>query len=220
MEYIREIQPVYGGALGELQRDGLERGLPMIPPETARLLTVLLRIAKPERILEIGCCEGFSAALMVDCLQTGGHLTTIDRYGIMIERAKRNFERLGLTDRVTLLEGDAQELLGGIDGTFDVIFMDAAKGQYIQFLPHCMRLLKVGGVLIADDVLQNGNVARDRLDVPRRQRTIHTRMNDFLSAVCNAPELETCIVPIGDGLTISYKKSDTVDSAGREDFAQ
>ncbi len=205
-QFLLSVQPYFDGVLGEIQRDALKKNMPIIPPETARLLCTLLSIKRPERILEIGCAIGFSAGLMSRYITEDGHITTIDRYELMINQAKKNFERLKITDKVTLLEGDAAEILPTLNDSFDVIFLDAAKGQYIQFLPECLRLLKEGGLFIADDVLFDGTVAWDRSLVPRRQRTIHQRLRAFLKEVADNPCLETTILPVGGGVLISHKK--------------
>lgn len=205
ISYINEISPMPDGVLGDIQKEGLKNNMPIIPLETAGFISSLLSIIRPESILEIGCAIGFSAGLMSRYLAENGHITTIDRYDIMIKEAKINFKKLGIEDKVTLLEGDAMEILSSMEGSFDFIFLDAAKGQYINMLPHCLRLLKAGGVMVADDCFQNGNIAKSRLSVQRRQRTIHTRMRVFLETVCNTRGLNTSLIPIGDGIALIHK---------------
>ena len=205
-EYIDEMQPYCGGKLGELQQQAYEEGLPIIHNDVARLLAVLLEMTKPKYILEIGMAVGFSASFMCGYLREGGHLTTIDRYPIMIEAAKENFKRMGVEDKVTMKIGHAEEVLAEMEGTFDFIFMDAAKGKYIEFLPHCLRMLRPGGLIVADDVLQDGRVAQKYEEIPRRQRTIHKRMNEFLTEISNRPDLTSSILTIGDGVAIIRKK--------------
>ncbi|MCL2617899.1 MAG: O-methyltransferase [Defluviitaleaceae bacterium] len=203
--YINDVQPLCAGVLGEIQREAMVRGLPVIPPEVARFVSTLLAIRPCQRALEIGCAVGFSAALISSCMGEGGHVTTIDRYDEMIARARENFRRLGIEDRITLLEGDARDILPELTGPYDFIFMDAAKGQYPVFFPHCLRMLAPGGILLADNVLQGGRTAADRFEIPRRQRTTHTRMRALLHEVTHAPGLESSIVPIGDGLLLVCK---------------
>ncbi len=215
-EFLRTIHPMYGGLLGEIQKEAYENEVPIIPLETARLLTVLLKMQKPTHILEIGTAVGFSSSLMSLYLEEGGTITTIDRFEVMIKQAKDNIKRMGLCDTITLLEGDANDILPTLDQKYDVIFMDAGKGQYIHFLPHCLRLLNVGGILIADDVLQAGTIAHSRTDIPRRQRTIHKRLNEFLQAITHMKGLETSIIPIGDGVSISYKIDESCEAFGEE----
>ncbi|MCL2616508.1 MAG: O-methyltransferase [Defluviitaleaceae bacterium] len=204
-KYLDEIQPLCKGALGELQAKAMHDGLPIIPPTVVRFISTLLSIHKCGNILEIGCAVGFSAAIMSQFLSDGGHITTIDRYDIMIAKARENFRKLGLEDKITLLEGDARDILPTLSGSYDFIFLDAAKGQYQLFFRECIRLLRPGGVLLADNVLQGGRTAANRYEIARRQRTTHTRMRAMLHEACNTPGLEASIVPIGDGLLLVCK---------------
>ncbi len=206
--YLRTLQPMYDGVLGEIQREAIAANVPIVPHETARLLSVLLELKKPRQILEIGTAVGFSAGLMSRYLQKGGSITTIDRFEVMLQDARKNIKRMGLENTIHILEGDAADILPTLEGPYDVIFLDAAKGQYGNFLPHLLRLLPVGGLLIVDDVLQGGSIAETRYSVPRRQRTIHKRMRQFLWDITHHPALETSIVPIGDGVALCYKKEE------------
>ncbi len=196
--------------LFELEAAARQENLPIIPKETARFLSVLLSALKPMNILEVGCCVGFSAALMSGYLGEGGHVITIDRYPYMIERAKENFKKLNLTDKVTLLEGDALDILPTLNQTFDFVFIDAAKAHYSEFLCHSLRLTKKGGVLAFDNVLQKGMVFQDRFSVKRRDRTTHSRMRKFLWQITETDGLETSVLPIGDGLALCVKIEDDV----------
>jgi len=209
-DFINEITRLENGALGELQKRAYEEDLPIIPPETANLLRVLLSLHKPTRILEIGCAVGFSSSLMAGFLPENGHITTIDRYEFMIEQARENFKKLGVSDRITLLEGDAGEILPMLkpDGHFDMVFLDAAKAQYLNFLPDCLRLLKVGGLLVCDDVIRGVNA--ERLEVPRRQRTEHTRLREFLKILTSTDGLETALLPIDGGVSVTIKTNFSV----------
>lgn len=211
INYLNNVQPMCTDTLGEIQKDAYEKGIPIIPNETAKMISVLLSIIKPEKILEIGCAVGFSSSLMSKYIKESGSITTIDRFPVMIEQAKANFLRLGVLDKVKLLEGDAADILPTLSEKFDVIFMDAAKGQYIKILPKCLKLLKTGGVIIADDVMQNGNVAVDLNEIPRRQRTIYKRMKKFLYTISNTEGLISCIIPIGGGVAITYKEKDVIN---------
>lgn len=206
--FINDNLNYFSGKLGALQKNAYEEGFPVIKKATARFLATILTVKKPEKILEIGCCIGFSASLMAEYMPSGGHITTIDRYDLMIDRAKKTFKDMDLEDRVTLLEGDALEILPGLSEKFDFIFMDAAKGQYIQFLPYCIKMLNKGGILIADDILKDGYVALEKPQVPKRQRTTHKRMRDFLNTVKNADNLESSILAIDDGILFCTKKED------------
>ncbi len=205
-DFLKALQKPCEGVLGEFHKRCLDEGLPVIPLDVANFLQTILSVKRPRNVLEIGCCVGFSAMLISRFLEPGGHITTIDRYECMIKDAKENFKRYDLMDKVTLLEGNATDIVPTLEPYYDFIFLDAAKGQYLTLLPHCIRLLSAGGIFIADDVLQNGNIAAERLEIPRRQRTIHTRMRSFFKELNEAPELNACILPIGDGVAFACKK--------------
>lgn len=204
-DYLKELLPFCSGTLGEIQKKSYEDNVPIIPNDVVRLLSFILSVKKPKNILEIGAAVGFSSSLMSNFLCEGGKITTIDRFDVMIEQFKENRKKMGLENKIELIEGDACDVLPTLDGKFDFIFLDAAKGQYIQMLPDCLRLLEVGGILIADDVLQDGRIAKKREEVPRRQRTIHKRMRDFLWEICHNEALETSILTIGDGVALCHK---------------
>jgi predicted O-methyltransferase YrrM len=133
------------------------------------------------------------------------HITTIEKYEKRIPVARDNFKKAGKEDRITLLEGDAADILKNLEGQYDIIFMDAAKGQYINFLPDIIRLMPAGGLLISDNVLQDGDIIESRFAVTRRNRTIHARMREYIYELKHNPSLETCILPVGDGVTLSTK---------------
>ena len=213
-EYLRLIQPKYDGVLGEIQKEAEEKNVPIIPHEVARFLSTILSIKRPKKVLEIGTAVGFSAGLISCYLEESGHITTIDRYDIMLKDAVENIKRMGLEDIIKIIKDDAANVLPELTGPYDVIFLDAAKGQYIQFLPHILRLLPVGGILIADDVLQSGDIAKSRYVVPRRQRTIHKRMRNFLWDVSHLDCLESSIIPIGDGVVLCHKIKEYVPEEG------
>lgn len=204
-EYIDNIQPLCDGQLGELQKHAYEVNLPIIPNDVVRLMAVLLGIMKPKHILELGMAVGFSSIFMSDFLEEGGSITTVDRYPQMIEDAKKNFQKFGKENQINLIVGDAVEVVKELKGEFDVVFMDAAKGQYINILPDVLRLTRKGGLIIADDVLQDGRVAMERLEVPRRQRTMHTRLNEFLTEISSNKSLRSSILTIGDGVALIQK---------------
>jgi predicted O-methyltransferase YrrM len=169
---------------------------------------VILGIKKPKRILEIGMAVGFSASFMVGMLPEDGKLVTIDRYPLMIEKAKANFERLGVRDKIELIEGDANEVLSKLDGEFDFVFMDAGKGQYINILEDVIRLTKVGGVIMTDDIFQSGQVALPPEEIPHRNRTIYNRLNKFMEAITTDKRLRTSLLTIGDGVALMEKLED------------
>ena len=170
------------------------------------LLKFLLTWGRPMKILEVGTAIGFSALLMSEYAPQGCHITTIEKYEKRIPLAKENFKKAGKEDKITLLEGDAVEILADMQETFDFIFMDAAKGQYIHFLPDILRLLEPGGLLVSDNILQDGDIVESKYAVTRRNRTIHNRMREYLYALTHHEELETVILPVADGVTLSTKK--------------
>lgn len=161
---------------------------------------------QPSRILEIGTAIGFSALLMSEYMPKDGRITTIEKYEKRIPIARENFRRAGKEGQITLIEGDALEVMRTLDEPYDLIFMDAAKGQYIHYLPEAVRLLSDGGVLISDNVLQDGDVIESRFAVERRNRTIHSRMREYLYELKHHGQLTTSILPLGDGVAISVKK--------------
>lgn len=213
-KYIRLIQPKYDGVLGDIQEEALSMEIPIIPHETARFLSTLLTIKRPKEVLEIGTAVAFSAGLMCRYLQPDGHVTTIDRYELMLKDARNNIKRLGLEDKIKIIQDDAANVLPNLEGPYDFIFLDAAKGQYIQFLPHILRLMPIGGVFVADDVLQGGNIAKSRFSLERRQRTIHKRMRNFLWDISHLDCLESSIIPIGDGIVLCTKVKEYVPKEG------
>ena len=205
-DYLQAISKEDPDMIYKIRREALKNGVPIIKNEVKQLLEVMLSIIKPETILEIGTAVGYSSILMSGYLKPGGHITTIERWDEMADAARENIEAAGRQETITMLSGDAMEILPTLTGTYDIIFMDAAKAQYIHFFPHCMRLLKSGGVLISDNVLQEGYIAKNRWSIPRRQRTIHARMREYLWEINHHPDLTTVILPAADGVTISYKK--------------
>lgn len=211
IDFLREIQPMCSGQLGEVQKKAIDENVPIIPPEVANLLAVILQIKKPSSILEIGTAIAFSASFMSQYIKEDGIITTIERFDVMKKQAIENIKKLGLENKINMIEGDAAKILPTLKGPYDIIFMDAAKAQYNTFLPECIRLLPVGGILIADDVLQNGFIAQSRFEVPRRQRTIHKRMRNFLWNISHSSALQSSIIPIGDGVAICYKKENIND---------
>ncbi len=216
-QYIRLVQPKYKGVLGDIQQEALDEEIPIIPHETARFLSVILTIIKPKEILEIGTAVAFSAGLMCKYIQKDGHVTTIDRYELMLKSAKENIKRLKLENTINIIEGDAADVLPKLDGPYDFIFLDAAKGQYIQFLPELLRLMPIGGVLVADDVLQGGNIANSRYSLPRRQRTIHKRMRNFIWDISHLDCVESSILPVGDGIVFCVKTKQYIKKEGEFD---
>ena len=205
LTYINSLDSGNTSFLDELEKEALENYVPIIRKDMQSFLKVKLAMKRPERVLEVGTAVGFSTLLLSEYGPEHMHITTIENYEKRIPIAKANFEKAGKTKQITLLEGDAAEILKTLEEPYDFIFMDAAKGQYLAFLPDCVRLLKKGGILITDNVLQDGEIMESRFAVTRRNRTIHTRMREYLYAVKHHPLLESSILPVGDGITLSVK---------------
>ena len=191
--------------LNQIETEARETNVPIIRREMQSFLKFILAFLKPKNILEVGTAIGFSALFMSEYAPSDCNLTTIEKYEKRIPIAKENFSRGKKEDRITLLEGDATDILKELEGSYQLIFMDAAKGQYIHFMPDILRLLAPGGILISDNVLQDGDIIESRFAVNRRNRTIHARMREYLYELKNHPQLETCILPVGDGITVSVK---------------
>lgn len=206
-DYIRSLELPGSTLCEEIQKDALAGDVPIIRPETASFLLFLISLKKPLSILEVGTAVGYSAIRMSEVMPAGATITTIEKYPPRIEEAKRNFARAPRGCDITLLEGDAADILKTLDKPYDLIFMDAAKGQYIHFLPDILKLMPEGGVLLSDNVLQDGDVCESRFAVTRRNRTIHARMRDYLYELKHHEELRTDILPVGDGMTISVRIS-------------
>lgn len=191
--------------LNELEHIAIETGIPIIRPQMQSFLKLLLAIKQPKQILEVGTAIGFSALLMSEYGPEDCRITTIENYEKRIPIARENFRRAGREKQITLLEGDASVLLKELSGEYDFIFMDAAKGQYIHFLPDVLRLMPLGGLLISDNILHDGDVPESRYAVTRRDRTIHGRMREYLYELKHNELLQTDILPLGDGVTVSVK---------------
>lgn len=190
----------------QIRKEALADRVPIIRSETASLLKFFVSFKQPMRILEVGTAVGYSAIIMGEAMPEGAAITTIEKYEPRIPIARENFRRAGKEDAITLLEGDAMEWLARLTGPYDLIFMDAAKGQYIHFFPEIMRLLADGGLLISDNILQDGDVMESRFAVTRRNRTIHSRMREYLYTLKHTEGLVTSLIPMGDGVAVSTKK--------------
>ncbi|PHU35147.1 O-methyltransferase [Pseudobutyrivibrio ruminis] len=203
--YLNSLYPELSPVLKDIQREALESYVPIIRPETVNILQLLIKMNQPKTILEVGAAVGFSANLMAEAAGDDVRITTIENYEPRIPIANANFKRTGRDNQITLLEGDAMEILPTLEGPFDFIFMDAAKGQYINFWPEIKRLIRDGGVVVTDNVLQDGDIIESRFAITRRNRTIHKRMRDYLYELTHDEDFSTTILPLGDGVSISVK---------------
>ena len=230
VDYINSLEKDLPEHLMNIMKEALAEEVPIIRRETMTLIKYLLLCHKPKQILEVGAAVGFSSILMSEYLEEGASIITIERMEERIRKARENITATNRNEVITLLEGDATQILEDLvngntshldkftqnthnklentsySGKFDFIFMDAAKGQYMNFFPNIMKLLKPGGILLTDNVLQDGAVAKSRFGVVRRDRTIHSRMREYLYTLTHMEELNTVVLPVGDGVTISTKK--------------
>ncbi len=204
-EYIRTLIPTKDTCLRELEKYAELNHVPIIHPEVAQLIRVLINIAKPNKILEIGTAIGYSALVMASSMRKQGEIISIEKREDMISIAEKNIIDNGYSNMIQIVKGEAEEILPSINDKFDFIFIDAAKGQYMEFFPHCLRNLVNGGIILSDNVLYKGMVASDEL-VLRRKKTIVKRMRNYLDYITSNEDLVTSVIPIGDGVAITYKK--------------
>lgn len=209
VSYIHSLEHSGSPLLDELEAYAKSNRVPIIRKEAESFLKVMLMIKQPEKILELGTAIGYSAIFMSECIGDNSKIVTIENYEKRIPIARENIKKAGMEDKIELIFGDALEEMRKMpDAGFDFVFMDAAKAQYIYFLPEVIRVMRPGAVLVADNVLQEGDLIESRFAVTRRDRTIHSRMREYIYEVKNSPELVTTIVPMGDGLTVSVKKEE------------
>lgn len=202
--YIHSLEKPNSEVLEAIEKQAVENAVPIIRKEMESFLRVMLEIKNPKEILELGTAIGYSAILMSECCDA--HITTIENYDKRIPLAEANIQKARKSEQITLVEGDALEVMQTLeDEKYDFIFMDAAKAQYINYLPQTKRLMQKGAVLVCDNILQDGDLIQSKFVVERRDRTIHKRMREFLETIKYDEELETSIVPLGDGITVSVK---------------
>ena len=202
--YLNSLYLELDEGLDNIRREARANFVPIIRDETINLLATLIRMNEPKRILEVGAAVGFSACLMASVARDA-NIVTIENYEPRIPIANNNIKNMGFENRITLIEGDATEVLPTLEGPFDFVFMDAAKGQYINFWPEIKRLTKDGGIIVTDNVLQDGDIIESRYAITRRNRTIHKRMRDYLYELTHDKGYTTTILPLGDGVSISVK---------------
>jgi predicted O-methyltransferase YrrM len=203
--FINSLETANSDILEQIEQEALDAHIPIIKKETQSFLRVLLQMKQPTSILEIGAAVGFSSLFMSEYAPVGCKVTTIEKVEKRALVAEENFRKANKEKEITLIRGDAMLVLEELDESFDFIFMDAAKGQYIHYFPNVLRLLKVGGVLLSDNVLQDGDIIESRYAIEKRNRTIHDRMREYLYLLKHHEELVTSIIPLGDGVAVSYK---------------
>lgn len=206
VSFINSLDSGNTEELNKIEKIAEDTFVPIIRKEMQSLLKFLLAMNQPKTILEVGTAIGFSALFMSEYAPKNCKITTIENYSKRILIANENIKAFEKEGNITLIEGDAIEVLPTLKGPFDIVFMDAAKGQYIYFLPEIMRILPVGGILISDNVLQEGEIIESRFLITRRNRTIHSRMREYLYELKHNENLETVILPVGDGVAISVRK--------------
>lgn len=204
-DYIRSITPINNPYLRKLEDYAKDHHVPIIEPETAQLLKVLLKVNKPKNILEVGTAIGYSALVMAEATSNDTKITTIERNENMLKEASANISNSIYKDKIRIIAGDAEEVLPHLNEAYDFIFLDAAKGQYLEFFKYCSSFLKSGGLIVSDNVLYKGMVASDEL-VVRRKKTIVTRLREFLRYINELDGYTSCVIPIGDGVALTYKE--------------
>ncbi len=203
LRYIRDTLPQSQGLLLEMERYAEENSVPISQPESIRFLEIIIKIANAKRILEVGSAIGYSAIRMSNAAE--GKVTTIELSEEMADIAEENIRKAGLSDKINLIRGDAREILPKIEGEFDLIFVDAAKGQYAEFFKESRRLLRRGGIMVSDNVLYKGMTATDELLI-HRKITLVRRLRSYLDMLKENKEFSTALIPIGDGVALSFKE--------------
>ena len=204
-DYLHSLESDEGELCDRIAREARAQDIPIIKKETAALLKTLVAAKRPGAVLEVGTAVGYSALLMAGVMPPSCKITTIEKYAPRIRAARENFREASMEERIVLLEGDAEEILPKLKGPYDFIFMDAAKGQYIHWLPVILGLMPEGGMLFSDNVLQDGSIVQSRYGVERRDRTIHSRMREYLYTLKHMEGLESAVIPIGDGAAVSVR---------------
>ncbi|MDD6328531.1 MAG: O-methyltransferase [Eubacteriales bacterium] len=212
--FIRSYIADDAGLLGEIYSEAVEQQVPVIRKETRELLKTQLLLLKPKNLLEIGTAVGYSALYMSKWIDKDAHITTIELSEERIAKAKKNILSMGKENQITVLAGDAADILPTLsDQTYDFIFVDAAKGQYIFYLPDVLRVSKPGALIFSDNILQDGDVLESHFTVEKRNRTIHDRMRDYIYALCNDKRIDTAVLSVADGVALSVRKRDMEESA-------
>lgn len=205
-EYICSLDEEIPKYLQDIEKEALANGVPIIKKTTQNLIRFIIRHANVKNVLEVGTAVGFSSIFMTEYMGEDSKVTTIENMESRIVKAHENIKKSGKESQINVIEGDATIELSKVEGSFDMIFIDAAKGQYNNYFNDIISKLKKGGILVSDNVLQDGDIINSRYAVTRRNRTIHSRMREYLYMITHNEEVDTIILPIGDGVTISIKK--------------
>ena len=206
LESIPDGLPEY---LTDFEIENIKENIPIIRKGSQRIIRFMLEMKKPLNILEVGTATGFSSVFMLEFLNKKAKITTIEKMEERAVKAEKNFNKFDKNKQITLIKGDATDILSELvskDKTYDFIFMDAAKGQYINYLENIKKLLVSGGILITDNMLQEGRLLDSRYTVVRRDRTIHSRMREYVNALLTDKKFETMLLESGDGMAVSIKK--------------
>ena len=204
-EYINNTHKPEEPFFEELRKYATENHIYIVKPQVEKLLAVLLSITKPKKILEVGTAIGYSSMLMLKYAGEESCVTTIERDEKVLLEARENIKARGIGERIKTVFGDATEVLENLTDEFDFVFIDAAKGQYRDHFEKSLKLIKQGGIILTDDVLYFGMTASDEL-ATKKHITITRRLREYLSFLCSDDRFETTILPIGDGVAITYVK--------------
>ncbi|MGI6123165.1 MAG: O-methyltransferase [Acetivibrionales bacterium] len=205
IEFLRSNIKRETGFLKELEEYASIHHIPIIQPESAALLKILVKLHRPQKILEAGTAIGYSACILAEAMDKSGIIDTIEIDEEMADIAKKNIQEMGYNKRIRVLLGDALEVMECLNSSYDMIFLDAAKGQYNEYLVQSLRLLKPGGLLVSDNILYKGLVAQKE-KIQHKHRTIAVNLREYIHQICSDNRLETAIIPIGDGMAVSIKK--------------
>ena len=207
LEYLDIISPVNSKAIEEIRAEAKRNYIPIIKRDTENFLKFVLKMQNPGSILEIGCAVGYSAAVMLE--NSDADIVTVEKMPERVEEAKRNIKYADFESRASILEGDAGEILKSLADKgekFDFIFMDAAKAQYITWLPMVKKLLKESGMIFSDNCLQEGDLAESSFAIRKRDKTIHKRMREYIYLLLHDETLESWIFSMGDGVLLSRSR--------------
>lgn len=210
VHYMRTHQKPNEGYLAELEAFARQENIPIIQHEVVAYFRLLMQTLEPKNILEIGTAIGFSALLMAEYAPQA-KITTIDRNEEMIALAKENFAKYDVRHQISLVEGDAADMLASLDEEFDFVFMDSAKSKYVVFLPEVLKRLKLGGVIVFDDIFQGGDIAKPIQEVRRGQRTIYRGLHSLFEKTLKHPDLTASLIPLSDGLLMIRKNAEQID---------